>query len=423
LIELGDKFNIIRDKLNLLLNYLIIVYAFVIPFQYTLSKELVKIMLIIWILTFDYKNLLYILKTNRLFQLILVFVFLLFLSYLWSGHYPNTVYGDFNLFYKSFTTFFLFPLIIIISKLDEKYLKYVIYSFIISMIINSFISFGIYFEFWDTISGTVRNPIPFQISHISYSVYLALASLITFYKIKDPNKNYIRLLWLAIFIVLFIDLFLTRGRTGQFSFILTFIIIVFIYYKKHVYKLMFFLIAGISVLFILYNSLTTFNSRVNYFINDTKNILNQKKYSTSFGTRLMSFSTIPYLVNSTNILFGEGLGDRESYIKTTLKEKKYPYQIVAFKDFGRLHNMYLEILISNGIVGLCLFLTILLITLFIKFKDEFFKYLSYCISILFFFVGLTGDIFFFYELSLLFALSLGLIIVKNNNENQVMLDK
>ena len=80
MISLSQKrFVNIRDKINLLLNYLIIAYAFIIPFEYTITKEIVKVMIVLWILSFDYKRFEYIkkiIKNNKVFQLIVSLIFL-----------------------------------------------------------------------------------------------------------------------------------------------------------------------------------------------------------------------------------------------------------------------------------------------------------------------------------------------------------
>jgi len=413
------KITLIRGKLNLLLNYLIIAYAFVIPFQYYITKQFVEILFVLWIFTVNYKDVLSAIKINRVFQLVLALSALIFLSYLWSGSYPNTVYGDFNIFSKTYSIYFLIPIIIIVTVLKAKYIPWLINSFLFSMFINTIVSYGIFFELWSTVGflSSPSNPIPFQISHITYSVFVAFTILLTIYKLISENNKYIKFLYLIFFIVLTINLFMSSGRTGQLSLILSLLTIMIVYNRMDLKKILISLFLIIGVLFFAYKNINTFNARINYSVEDINTLLFSKnKKDSSIGDRVLAFHAFSYIVEPKYLLFGVGMGEKENYIMTRLEETKYPYKIKNFFNYGRLHNMFLEIIISNGIVGLFLLLMLFYYIFSMFLNDKQVKFIAYSISSIFFFVAIPGDIFFFYEFMLLFGLFLSIVVVQYNFE-------
>lgn len=350
---------------------------------------------------------------------------MILLSYLWSKNYPNTVYGDFNFFFKAFGYFYLFPIIIIVSSLKAKYIVFVVSSFLLSMFVNEIISYGIFFDLWSTgiPKSNSFNPVPFQLSgiHISYSVFIAFTILLSLYKFKHISNKYIKLVFLIFLITMSMNLFISIGRTGQFSLLLTLIILIFIYYYKNIKKVVFLIISLFSLFIFAYYNINTFNIRINQGIDDIKNVIyNHDIKHSSVGDRLLAYHAIIYIFEPKNILFGVGIGDKEEYVKKRLHENKYPYkQIKSFWEYGRLHNMYLEILISNGIIGLFLLLFLFYSLFKIKIKNTFIKYISYITSLVFLFVAFSCDIFFFYELMLLFGLFISIVIVQYNHEQKI----
>ncbi|WP_321470546.1 O-antigen ligase family protein [Halarcobacter sp.] len=416
-----SKYSFIREKINIILNFTIILYAFVIPFQYYITKQVVEILIILWVLSFNYLAVINLLRVNRIFQTIIALSVLIFLSYFWSGDYPNTVYGDIKVFFKSYGYFFLFPIIIITSSLKAKYISFVIYSFLASMFVNEIISYGIFFEFWTTPSGTPFNPVPFQISHITYSVFVAFSILLSFYKIKQIKNKLLKLIFIFFFITMSINLFMSAGRTGQIALLLTLFVLILIYFRQDLKKIFFLFFSTITIFIFAYFSVNTFNVRINTAIKDISMLINSEKIQTSsLGDRLMAFNATMYIIEPKNLLFGVGMGDKEEYVKKRLQEEDYPHKLDNFLEYGRLHNMYLEMLISNGIIGLLLLLFLFYSVLKVNILDNHLKYISYVTGLVFMFVALPGDIFFFYEMMLLFGLFLSLIIVQYNFEQETL---
>ncbi|XOB61356.1 O-antigen ligase family protein [Campylobacterota bacterium DY0563] len=427
MISINQNIVNIREKINFLLNYLIVFYAFIIPFEYTITKELVKVMFLLWILTFDYERLkliIKVLKENRVFQSVFLLSSFILLSYLWSDSYPNTVYGDTNFFFKSFIYFYILPIIIIVSSLNTKYIPIIIYSFLISMFINEIISYGIFFEFWSTgiPKSSHFSPVPFQLSgsHITYSVYIAFAILLSIYKLKQIKNRYIYGIFIFFLITMSINLFISIGRTGQFALFLTLCSLLLIYYKHNIKKIILFVCSLLFIFIVAYYNINTFNIRINAGIKDVKNIIYNKEIkNSSVGNRLLSWNAYSYINETKYLLYGVGMGNKEEYVKKRLLETNYPHKnIIDFWKFGRLHNMYLEILVSNGIIGLFLLVMLFYSIFKADIKNKHIKYISYITSLVFTFVAIACDLFFFYEMMLLFGLFLSVVISQSNYEKK-----
>ncbi|MDD5203102.1 MAG: O-antigen ligase family protein [Sulfurimonas sp.] len=411
----------IRTKINFSFNYLIILYAFVMPISVSKSDDFMKILIPLWIISFEYTKILVFIKESRLFQTILLLTFFILLSYLWSTEITTTpthfYYSDiYDYFYRYFV-FFLFPIIMILTKLKKEYISLVITSFVFAMFINEIISYGIFFEFWTTPKGSPENPVPFHKNHITYSTFLGFTILLSIYKFSHIKTNYIRLLLLFFLVTMSINLFMSAGRTGQFSLFITLILLSLIYLRKNIKLIIFSFSILVLVFFIAYNNMTTFHVRVNEAINNVESIVNNKNVDTSFGTRIMAFSTIPYLMNENNILFGVGMGDKASYVSTTLKND-YPYRLENFDIHGFLHNSHLEMLVSNGLAGLLLYFSIFYFLLTIVIKDPFIKYMGYSLGIYLLCFGMVSDIFFYRAIMSIFSLFLGIIILQNQSEKE-----
>lgn len=407
-----NKFDLIQDQSRLFLNYALIIYAFIFPIDANISKSFIGFVVIpLFILSLNFKEVLNLFMCNRILQIVSLLISLILISYLWS---EQTIgyYGDFSDYNKILRYYFIFPFLAFILSFDKKYTSFAITSFLLGMFISIMISYGIYFDFF-TISHTRQfNLAPFYSSHISYSTFLGFTIILTAYRLVTSKNNWLKVLYSLFFLTIIGNLFLSAGRTGQMALLLTFMVLILIYFRHELKKLLVSILVLISVFIFSYINFDTFNYRVNVMYNDTVNVFYGKNYGSSFGTRIMAFITIPYLVNSDNILFGVGMGDKPTYVKEILV-KDFPYEVHNFTDHGYLHNSHIEFLVSNGIVGLFIYLSLFYYLITTKFKDRFIEYMSKALGIYFICYGLSADIFFFYEPMMLLAFFLALIAIQD----------
>ncbi len=303
----------------------------------------------------------------------------------------------------------------ILTKLRKEFIPLVISSFIFAMFINEIISYGIFFELWTTSRGSVYNPVPFHKNHITYSAFLGFTVLLSIYRFSHIKNNYIKVFYLLFITTMSINLFMSAGRTGQFSLLITSVILSLIYFKKSIKLIIFSFSILVIAYFLAFTNMATFNTRVNQAKQSIENIIDNKNFDTSLGTRIMAFDTIPYLINANNILFGVGMGDKPSYVSTTLK-KDYPHRLNNFDIHGFLHNSHLEMLVSNGLAGLFLYFSIFYFLFTTAIKDTFIRYISYTLSIYILCFGMVSDIFFFRAIMSLFGLFLAIVILQNQSE-------
>jgi O-antigen ligase len=208
---------------------------------------------------------------------------------------------------------------------------------------------------------------------------------------------------------------MSAGRTGQFSLFITAFILIFIYFKQDVKAIFFSVVVLCLSIIIAYNTLDTFNSRINRGIIDIEQMIYHQKMDSSLGTRIASFDTIPYLMNKDNILYGVGMGDKPTYVSQTVKST-YPYRLYNFDEHGMLHNSYVEILVSNGLVGLFFYLALFYYLLFVRIKDQLVQYIARSISLYFLCYGMVADIFIFRQPMLLFSLFIAIVIIQQQSE-------
>ena len=390
------------------------------PISRSYSIKLIDILIPMLIITFDYKKMYLYIRNNKILIYVLLLTSLIFISYSWSFYNdtsPNIHkrYSDIGWYFKYYFKYFLFFLFLLISKVDKQDLSLLLNIFLLSMFINELISYGIVFELWETEKGNISNPIPFHKNHITYSTFIGFTILLSIYKIQYIKNNYQKLFYLIFLITMSINLFMSAGRTGQLSLLITLIVLIFIHFRKDIKKILLSISTIVIVLLISYNTINTFNNRINQAVTDINNLLFIKKVDSSFGTRILAIDTIPYLINKNNILLGVGMGNKPTYISDTIKET-YPHRLINFDNNGMLHNSHVEILISNGVVGLFLYLSIFYFLFTIKLKDKFIKYIAQSFSIYLFCFGMSADIFYYKQIMMFMAFFISIIIIQYEYE-------
>ena len=225
---LALKYEKFRNLLQIVLFFLILLFCFFVSFNPSIGKTLINNMFYVWLLTLNFKNIFYYLKSNKIFLLIVVFfVWISFSTFIT----PTTNYYN----YDNFVKYFLLPILIISTSIKTEYIRYLIISFIGGMFINELISYGIYFELIKekflgfSINGNKSNPVPFLTSHIEYTQFLSLTAIMSLFAIFKVNNKFIRLILIIFLITMITNLFLTTGRTGQFTLLMSSIILTIIF--------------------------------------------------------------------------------------------------------------------------------------------------------------------------------------------------
>ncbi len=175
------------------------------------------------------------------------------------------------------------------------------------------------------------------------------------YEHRSRVETMVYLLFIA---TMTINLFINSGRTGQFALALAMLVFIYLHYKLHWLKtLLIGLVVSITVFTSAYifspnfkkRGLETFNS-INYAIE------NNTPLNDSTGQRFMMWQIASDIIYEHPII-GVGIGDeRDSYVRTLTQ--KFPELHSTIIEFTDLHNTYLKIFTSTGIIGISLFIWI-----------------------------------------------------------------
>lgn len=201
-------------------------------------------------------------------------------------------------------------------------------------------------------------------SHFQFAFFtliFAFSCFITAFTTKIPK--HIKYAFIAVgAIALIAEVGLNSARTG---YVMEFASIILLYTMRFRLKgLLFAAIAASLLAGAAYYASPIFKARVNQTIISVRGY-QKGNNTTSVGERLYFYQTSVNIIKSQPIiktLFGNGNGSFEYTSKNFIDHHAHQYpksfKLFAFKN---PHNQFLLLLIENGIVGLGLFLTILLI--------------------------------------------------------------
>ncbi len=406
----------IKTKIFESINYFVLLFVFFAPIKPYFGKKIIILALFLWLISVNFKDIIKLFMSSKTLQYIFIFLVYIILSLLWSEDYLNGLK-----WIEKYLIYFFIPILIIITTKDITLVKKIIFVFIFSMMINELMSYIIFFGLTDNIfgfkfEGNSFNPIPFQGSHIPYSVYISFAILISLYKVLFLKTNkYFYVLSVIFIITMLINLFLSIGRTGQFTLIMTILSLLIIYQKKNI-KLIIITISSLILIVILaYNLSNTFNIRINEGKNDFRNIFLKDNLSNSFGVRIGSYIILPKLLDETNLLIGTGVGDIQSLVSKNTQEYFGKDSMFSVQK-GLLHNTFLEILITYGVIGFFIFMMIIYSLLRINIIDKEIIYLRYILVLFIIFSGISANLFTFKEFMFLYAIFISIIVKEELNK-------
>lgn len=411
------KYEKLRNFFQVILFFLILLFCFFVSFSPSIGKNLVNNMFYVWLLSLNFKNIFYYLKNNKIFLFIIVFfVWISFSTFIT----PTTNYYNYDNFFK----YFLLPILIISTSIKKDYIKYLLASFLGGMFINELISYGIYFELIKekflgfAIYGNKLNPVPFLTSHIEYTQFLSLAIIMSLFGIFKVTNNLIRAILIVFSITMLTNLFLTTGRTGQFTLLMTSIFLIIIYFKQNI-KYIFYSLSTLIIVFVLaFNFSSNVNSRLKQGFDDIEKVLKNTDFNTSWGIRLSSYVIIPDIIKNEkfNLFCGFGYCTVDKEIEQIQTKEIGDYMQL---QYGHLHNTYITIFAGIGVIGLAIFLLIWYYLFKAKIEDNYLNYVRYAFLFVITFGGFSSELFWQRDIMLLSAIFISIIIyVSSKNEKE-----
>jgi O-antigen ligase len=370
-----------NKNINILLNFILLFGMFslsiFLPINTEITRKIFTFLFFLLIFTLDYKKMYFTYKDDKLVRAILVFFIFSIVSYFWTENID-----ELKRIIRNFFRYWIVPTIVLISIAEKKHIKYLISAFLLGMLINGIFSALMYFYDLKEFFSFKFSPyflVPYQSSHMEYSVYIALTAIIFVYYFIISKEIKIKLLFLFLSSAFIILLFMLSGRTGQIAFIFSSIILILIY-NRNIKRIVLSILSLILLVFLAYSTSINFKNRVDVAISNVKKVHTDNDFSTSAGVRISAYYKIPEVINSINIIYGTGWGDLENTGRI-INNKLFGNRLD--EQLGRMHESFISIFAGLGLVGLFIFLYIFykLFELKIMNKDlNFIRYtFSFCI--------------------------------------------
>lgn len=374
---LPNNFNVYHRWINI--NYLFMIYIFCAPISKAGTSIAGGFMILLWLLGGNFKCKYEVLKNSKLVVSIFLFITWSFIALLWSDNLEFAIN-----YLQKYWHFLLIP--IIVTSVDKRYMNNFFYVFILSMLIVSFITFGVFLNFWSWGNVDSDNTNPFM-DHTNASVYIAFAIFLTLYFMQQDSVK--KTVAYAALIILLLGLIVSGGRSGVLYFILTMMIIAWLKYKN--LKIFAIIMVVMSIVFIVgYFQIDFFQNRINLVIVDIGNLL-QGNFSGGGAGARVDFWITGIHVAMDNPIIGHGVGDDAATIFNHINQSLY-FDLYNKSDglYFDYHNAFIQYFAQLGLVGLVLFLNIFYRFFQLKFDNENLKYLSLSFLILFLCLSMGG---------------------------------
>ncbi len=379
-------FKLLRNQFLISLLFAIfIIFTFL---DYHISRALVPVFFVLAVFNKP-ENIFHKLFENSFYFSILLMIFYVFISLLWSEN-VNLDLG----FATMWGTLLLIP--VFNEILEDKYKKRLFFLYI---------PFVFYIGFWIFFVNNGILNVGIEIgkdqvipgwNYIRVSFFLGILSvilLIYLYKNRDKLNLLTIILFCLVIIFSIICIFSVDSRMGMFSFIVMFSAFCVYVLRKNLIKGLLLLILIISIILgSAYKFSPIFKERINYTAESFFKFKSQKDYSTSGGQRIGIWTIAKDIIIKHPILGAGGGGYRKEFKELYNEKYNYMDKLVYKAGNATLHNELIQVTVQYGIIGLILFLNI-----FIQFTRNAFKNGNGFMAILFLIYYLTfimTDIFF-----------------------------
>ena len=400
-----------QQKINLplILNLLVVAYAFVLPLSRASVSIATALILVLFFFSGNVKVSIKRIWKNPAARSILIFVLFYFLSLL--GLAPE----DWKQGVRYLIPYlYLLPAVIMMVVLEKRYIPMVLSALIAGMFVSEVISYTLFFELWEKSRVIASNPSPFM-HHIQYSTFLAFTALMLLNMLLEETRRGYRLFYFLFFMAVVGTLFLINGRTGQVAFLVGLFALGLMHFQNKVKALLLTSLLTLVVLGTAYGLSDNFRGRISIAQSDIHNMINKGNYATSLGYRVgVTILSLPLI--EKNPLLGTGVVDTIPLIR---KEAG-----VMFPDdywlsiANHLQNQYLQILVEIGFVGLGLFLLMLYSIAQIPLRSKFYRNLKIILLSIYLFTMLSDIQLHIQFTAGLFALITGVLLAQSRTEHE-----
>lgn len=346
---LSDKTSIL-----LLLNHLMVLYAFFLPLSSDIRRAVFFTILVIWALFYrNYKETLLFSLNNKVIQ---AFVAVFGMYVLWLIGSDNSEQA---VWFIKDAKMYLFP-ILLFALTQYAFLKRIFAAFFLGMLINEMTSYGIFFgilpEHWSYYDARL-DPSPAEYSHLAYGFVLSFtAGMVLFHWLKNNAlKNFGHWVLGIFFVTATTNIFITGGRVGYILYAIAVATVVLYLFRHWLKSALLAVFLTVSLVYTLaYHFSPVVKERIENGYSDIYKIMYEDHYMTSFGVRLANWMAATDVVKA-NWLFGVGVGDHMDELKRSA-QIHHPEFLPMIEYVGtNIHNSYFEIMMQFGVIGLLVF--------------------------------------------------------------------
>jgi len=337
-----------------LLNLLMVVYALLLPFSNAFAVHTGPFLLtLFWILEGRVGEKISSIRSCRPIQLAGALFLLILLSVLWSDDISRGLKIA-KYYFVVFSVLTVFR-----TSVKPRFVKPILYAFLLSMFVSEIFTYGIYFGWWEIAGASPQSPNPPYIHHILYSIFLAVTVILLMGQIVDRGVDRrVRALELLFLFSTSANLFINGGRTGQIALIVSIVTFVIVYRGfKPLYLAGVFL--SLAILFTsAYHLSPNFRHRSAQAVEDMEKMVERGDLNSSWGQRV-AMAIVSVRMVSDHPILGCGGGDSMDIYKEYLKKddlERYSYT----HRVPHVHNQYLQVAIESGLAGLILLVGFLL---------------------------------------------------------------
>lgn len=346
-------FHISKDNLTLWMNNLIVVYAFFIPIDSSITSRIFIAVLVLLVMR---GNIIVSLREAWNNAVIRAFAYMIGVYLVWmigSDNFKEAMASFKHI--KGALYIFVFFIII-----DARYRDKIIGAFILGMIVSETLSYMIFFRIIPLeflIAGEhiykaygVGDPTPF-LHHLHYGILLAFTAILLARNVMYPYVSTRFKLIVALFVVITsANIFIIGGRTGYFSFFPLIAFFVFYYQRQWIVPVM---VGSILFAGIMYEVSPVLQKKINQTVVEIEKLAqSDKNYISSVGQRT-EFWIYSTKVIKENFWFGVGTGDSMNEVLAII-----PPEDTFVRTIDHEHNQFISVMLQFGLIGLIFFLNI-----------------------------------------------------------------
>ena len=340
-----------RQRLNGLLNQLVVVLAFSIPVYRKWASIAAALIMVLWLAEGGFSDKLAALRRHRLTLAILAFIGFAALSLAWSA---DPLAG--LRYLGKYRYLLIVP--ILATSLEANFRRRVENAFLLGTSLSLVVSYAVFaglFRLRDAFPG---NPAP-TMSHLDYSMVLAVAGLIALARWLEGGLPAVhQLAWAALVAFVVGGLLINIGRSGQMAFVGAALAVTPLFLLERSRRSAAVgLVAVVVLLAGAYVAVAPFRGRVVDGVQELEAAALAGRYDSNQGKRIAGAIVALDMVRERPVL-GTGVGGTMERFRELLAERHPELQAVA-SWLPHFHNQYLQTVVETGLIGLATLLAMM----------------------------------------------------------------